>query len=418
MLALLGHHGTPPSSKLRLQYLLMGRGQRDKATWQGPEQRKWHVWDGAYTGSYSWSPQAPSRQPAFPRYDDKRIAKSEGKGQKYPRDGWDGEDPTWPTMQDDDPLAGNLQACINQTRKAENKVRQLLAAQVNKKESWQRYELKLKKSYQQEKQRFQQSLRELDEALQKALHHQEVERAHLRSVAREEVTSTGREQALEQEWARMTTEWQQEFQETEAPDAVLKRAMAAEVRLPPSFGGPPLGPPIVSSVPLQPTPAHAPGSGMPPASKMPPPGLAGTHNEGYVATAAPKPPLPHSGSPGAPTGVPSEGTTPSPGQRSRAAIPRAALKARQLQPVKTTAPGDIAAKLEQKRAMQPFLGAHLHGPPPGGTAPMVAPTEGMPPAAIGDERTHAAETGSPSPLPGFLEDDEDMEDGQGLQALS
>ena len=157
---------------------------------------------------------------SFPAYDQ---MKGGGKGSKSKgKDEFD---------MNDDPesyLVNTLQDNINKARRAEQKVRALIATHNKKAEMWRQYVDSMKASYMQELQRHQKDVSKVESDLEAALAMQEEARRVLRStISLEQDPRRAARAAQEEAWQEMTGQWRQEREHSEDANAVLQRALAA-----------------------------------------------------------------------------------------------------------------------------------------------------------------------------------------------
>ena len=251
----------------------------------------------------------------------------------------------------DDPesqLVKTVQENINTARKAEQRVRALIATRNQKIEMWRQYLDGMKKAYLKELQRHQRDVEKIDGDLEGALVVQEDARKSLRNVFRERIdgpqeTQTGRDDG----WRQMTEQWTHENEQAHDSEGVLHRALhsvgidkdklLAAVRKPLS--------------PSQMPPYDASGFGLD--AKL----LSPTQCRGLDLST--------------PTTTPTR-------SRPTAGRPRQAVKPPTVPKVKTESPGPrlgtkleqarVAAKADEGQALKPF-GKTLKPGPPGAPPP-------------------------------------------------
>ena len=205
-------------------------------SWKGGKHTgygKGHYWRGAWS-SAAGQPAKDKFEPQFPTYDSVAIAKSKphrgyGKGKAA-----EDADMTNP----DDTLVATIQDEVNQTRRAEQKVRQLNSTKAKREEQWNTWLEALRKTYLKEFAKYRKDMEKLNDELHTALQVQEEARASLRNVHHKERIDqeSGADDAA---WERLTQQWHKERQEENDPAAVLRRAFVSGI--PPDTGasGPP-----------------------------------------------------------------------------------------------------------------------------------------------------------------------------------
>ena len=263
------------------------KGQQDD--WAGHSRGQydayyWQYWDGAWSPRQKWAKDPGSAiQAIFPAYDDRVLAQrlkhelTGGKGSKdkgaFLRDATD--------LDSSDPgaaLVPGVQDTLNLARKAEQKVRSLTRTRQQKQALWTKYEEDLKMSLMKQYSRHQRDMERLSEELALAMQAQESARAKLRAIALGEEVLEGSPTGPSAEWDQMVTSWKAEQKETEAAEAVLRRALGSHVEreqltafraylssvgcsTPPRRGPqvPPMTPPPVGQAPTTTTQHHPAG---------------------------------------------------------------------------------------------------------------------------------------------------------------
>ena len=212
------HHASAPSLTRRLG---MGRGRAQSKPWEASQSSaSWHIWPGA------WSPQ--QRERAAP------WQKNAGKPSD-PFAGYASVDPEQEVTVIEEPssnggrLVPTVQHALNDTRKAETKVKKLRAAAKACAAKWKIYEAKLKAAYQHERNLFLKDHARLEREVVEAEAEQAKIRETLCQVAAQMMhgTSMPEEQMEEQPPAdSVFNGWLEEDEQDQAADAVLRRAMA------------------------------------------------------------------------------------------------------------------------------------------------------------------------------------------------
>ena len=219
----------------------MGRGG-PKAQGGGKPSQSWGYWPGTWRSPRSrgreWENwQQEPEVPAFPSYDGKPRAialKREAQAdtaRKLPSAAETEEDPGGM-------LTTELQDFVNLARKAEQRVRSLTAARKQKDTLWAKWQEEMKQAYLKETMRYEKAVETLERDLQHALAAREDARQNIREyVQRGGMPREEDAGAMEElDWDSMTSQWKREQKETDAPQAVLNRALQ------PAPAGLPTGP--------------------------------------------------------------------------------------------------------------------------------------------------------------------------------
>ena len=189
--------------------------QQDKAKY--PDY-SWPYWSGPWRQSseeWGWHPQEPSAH--FPSYD-RMKGSGKMKGGKGSAD-YLGDDP-------ESQLVKTVQENINAARKAEQRVRALIATRNQKIEMWRQYLDGMKKAYLKELQRHQRDVDKIDGDLEGALAVQEDARKSLRNVFREGIEGPREMRAGKEDgWRQMTEQWTHESEQAHDSEGVLHRAL-------------------------------------------------------------------------------------------------------------------------------------------------------------------------------------------------
>ncbi|CAE7900299.1 unnamed protein product, partial [Symbiodinium sp. KB8] len=209
------HHAAPPRGSY-----LMGRGQK----WQSQDSwspRSWQLWRGSWQHNKGdQKGRIPKATAAFPAYDAERGKagpKGNQKGSWGPRD---------QDADDGGGLTSILQASLNTTRKAEQRVQHLAAAADQRAELWAIYEKDIAAAYRKEHARFLRDMARLKEDHQKAVAAQAGARTDLLRVfysggVAPEPANTVNVESLMQSWRSPPEE--QDFQ-----SIIQRAAQAAE----------------------------------------------------------------------------------------------------------------------------------------------------------------------------------------------
>ena len=218
------HHSTAPAFRERLLYMGKTGKPWKKADDNGYGDYSWQYWSGSWPqppSHWGWEPeQSPQRALIFPAYDQ---VKGGGKSSKTKGQDWrdtEGDPEAY--------LVNTIQDNINKARRAEQKVRALIATRNKKAEMWKRYVDSMKASYLQELQRHQRDVTKVETELETALAQQEEARKILRSTFNFDKDPRQMERAAQETaWQEMTGQWRQEREQAEDANAVVKRAMEA-----------------------------------------------------------------------------------------------------------------------------------------------------------------------------------------------
>ena len=128
----------------------------------------------------------------------------------------------------EDTLLKDLQTCVNNARKSENKVKRLIVDKHQRLAQWAQYEKTVKAEFLAEKARHQKDLDNIESELTKAIEAQEMARARVRQAAQ---GPTPQSQVLEQEaadhaaWQANVDTWEAEQQDDGVLREVLARAL-------------------------------------------------------------------------------------------------------------------------------------------------------------------------------------------------
>ena len=134
----------------------------------------------------------------------------------------------------DDNLVRDLQACVNQARKAESRVKKILSDQALRAAQWDRYEKDVRTAFLSERKRHEANLEKLDAELSAALQAQEEARAKVRSAASGQRPATPAPEAgtpSPDPWADVLMNWGDEPQ---MGDAALRSVLERALQQPPS----------------------------------------------------------------------------------------------------------------------------------------------------------------------------------------
>eukprot|EP00439_Symbiodinium_sp_Y106_P074615 s9_g14.t1 len=200
----------------------------------------WDYWPGSWHGQRpqgrgydAWyPPESEAAGPAFPAYDSKdRAAAVRKEAQK----GW-GKGGQAMDLDPQDRMTTELQEHINQTRKAEQKVRSIAAARDNKEKMWTKYQDDMKQSLAKEYARYQKAMETIDKDLAAATSAREEARQNLRQCWQHGLMTGPADGDNDggDHWGQVMEGWRQEQQEAEASHAVLHRAFQHA-----TAGGPP-----------------------------------------------------------------------------------------------------------------------------------------------------------------------------------
>ena len=220
-LHLLRSHHSKPCYKSDL----MPRGWEKPKGGGKQQSASWGYWSGAWKQhpkSY-WQEDGPQ---TFPAYDDKTRTSAlrkevQAKQTSKPRAGEDLEDPSAN-------MTSELQDYINQTRKAEQRVRQLNATREQKEALWAKWQEDMKKSFLKEETRHVKAMQQLDRDLTEAVAAREEARQQIRQYIQSGPAAMEEPEEPTFDWESLTRQWRQEQQDIEAPHAVLQRAMQSK----------------------------------------------------------------------------------------------------------------------------------------------------------------------------------------------
>ena len=356
--------------------------------WHSPRSRNksWDSWD-------AWRQEVP--EPSFPSYDGKSQTvalkkEAQAEGDRRPARAEADEDPG--SM-----MTAELQEYVNATRKAEQRVRSLTATKKQKEDLWTKWQDDMRKAFLKEAARHDKAIENLTRDLNIAVAARDEARLNIRNYIANGGNAADMERPEDDDfdWTSMTNRWRQEQQDTDAPQAILRRAMG-----PPTGHPPPLPVPGQAAM-MTPEAAtrlfmavmggHMPGPGTMPAGAgegsrglptLERPEVTSTGLAGPTAHAAPYVPSPSRGQ----MEPPPSGTSPPPNTRTGSAsrpraAPRNPVKGAPLQPIHPQHQSTLTAKLEAKRCALKAVETAT--------------------AAAADQ------TGVPAPAPTFIPDDED-----------
>ena len=194
----------------------MGRNQQTwhKEQWQSQGSRHggWGYWRGSYSprqrdtrarGKGDGKGKEDRGKDLFPRYDARKADPTSDSTQLI--------EVTSTSVDTKSDFVGAIQTCINATRKAETRVKNLERAIKQKKSQWTQYEADLRKSYQKEKERMGQSLARLEEDLHAARETEDRAKHVLKSAFTMSRAATSAEAetvapAADTDWERLTKE--------------------------------------------------------------------------------------------------------------------------------------------------------------------------------------------------------------------
>ena len=248
------HHGTAPHTSGLLSR--MGRGGKSgQQPWQQGD-RGYRVWPGAYSPQQyaakdkrPWRSENTRAAPTFPSYasvtvpTDKPLATGSATDRAGGR-----TSSTTPA----------IQAALNQTRKAENRVIRLHDALAESGKLWEEYQAQMKEAFRLERLRFAKDKDKLAKAILEAEEAQEAARQNLRNVfaGSQGIAETGDVTMDGPDADQVFSEWLRE--EAGDDDAMIRRALAPASQTPNR-----------GARPAQRTPTPGPGQAV-----MAPPGLA------------------------------------------------------------------------------------------------------------------------------------------------
>ncbi|CAE7197704.1 unnamed protein product [Symbiodinium sp. CCMP2592] len=202
----------------------MGKAGKPWRTGKGAEEEEpysWRYWRGPWrqaADDSGWY--AGAVTPRFPAYDavgTKGTAKGSAPSTRVET-----------TKDPESMLVKALQDNINQARKAEQRVRTLLATRNKKQEMWLTFLDGMKQAYLQELARHQKDVAKLDTDLETALAVQEQARQQLRVIVTAGPEPVQDAQAMQDaEWEELQQTWQQEQTQVEDAGSVLQRALSA-----------------------------------------------------------------------------------------------------------------------------------------------------------------------------------------------
>ena len=222
------HHGTAPHTAALLSR--MGRGGKfGQQPWQQGD-RGYRVWPGAYSPQQPaakdkrpWRSEHHRAAPAFPSYASVTIPTDKPTAAGTAPDRVGGRtSSTTPA----------IQAALNQTRKAENRVTRLHDALAESGKLWEEHQTQMKEAFRVERLRFAKDKDKLAKAIQEAEEAQEVARQNLRDVfaGSQGIAETG-DVAMEGPDAdQVFSDWLRE--EAGDDDAMIRRALAPAMPTP------------------------------------------------------------------------------------------------------------------------------------------------------------------------------------------
>ena len=220
-LALAYHHSVAPDYCNKLLQMVKGdkKWQYGKDN-EGRDSKPWRLWRGPWQqDAPRWGWESHHEQAMFPAYDRTPLPSRQRGEAVHSSKQEEARDP-------EALLVRTLQDNLNAARKAEQKVRSLIATRNQKTEMWKAWLDKMRKSYLQELDRHEKDIARLDGELEAALAHQEAARLKLRNVALAE--HAPKEETTEPDgWQQLRAAWEQEKAQSEDSAAVLQRALQA-----------------------------------------------------------------------------------------------------------------------------------------------------------------------------------------------
>eukprot|EP00439_Symbiodinium_sp_Y106_P026829 s4840_g3.t1 len=192
-------------------------------TWHD-DNANWRLWRGAK--SPSQRPWRGSQDSQFPTFDSEVVSLPEN-GREIARRELEAagqEDASFGMLQD-------LQAMLNTARKAEGRFARACQAREQTKAQWQKFDARLKETFQKERRRYEQAMERHEKEVQAAREAQAAARELVRQarpMVAEAAPAPMEEEDLE--WERMKAKWDAE--QDRALGAVYRRAMAATFEAP------------------------------------------------------------------------------------------------------------------------------------------------------------------------------------------
>ena len=165
--------------------LLHSMGPWGKDQDYSSNKRSWSYWHGS---KGAWRKNKPPKDSgdqgkgkhSFPQYDSVKVDSSQGQGQKLIAVMTKKEPGAHGTSEEN--LVKELQASINQARKAEGKVKRILSEREQKTAQWTAYDQEMKSAYLTEKKRRIHSMEQLEAESKQALAQQEDARSKVREA--------------------------------------------------------------------------------------------------------------------------------------------------------------------------------------------------------------------------------------------
>ena len=336
----------------------MGRGNKHQPQWPSPSSNV-RVWPGAYSPqAYAsrdkqppWKAENARQGPVFPTYSSVSIPQDKAAtgAQQDRAGGASARSSTTPV----------IQAALNQTRRAENRVARLHEAYKQSGVQWAEYEVKMKEAYKRERARFARDQEKILKEIASAEEAQDLARQGLRDAfisGQASLAATADVEMIDGPTPdQVFSGWAQE--ELTATDALVQRALTAPALTPQR---------VAHAIPRTPVMAtsHAPPG-------LPSPGSIPTAFDPYLMMASPA---------GPPTGTHVHGQAPlmpavfeEPPPTFSAGPPNAAVISTTSGTLPGTAPPDpaqeaygksptLAEKVQRRRALEPFGGARASPP--------------------------------------------------------
>ena len=210
----------------------MGKWRQQNKGAQG-----WSYWQGSWAsaspgrGQGQWGKdEAPQTGSGIPAYDAKRTTTAASATTNGQPD--HGHDPAQGLVQ-------GLQKAVNQARKAEARVKRIMADKKERQLQWQSWEAELRQTFAREKNRYVTAVAKLDADMQEALKNQDEARAALRDAAcgTQPAPMAVCTSATNEEFDALVRDDGWDPADLDAgQDAVLRRALEASLQLQPAHG--------------------------------------------------------------------------------------------------------------------------------------------------------------------------------------
>ena len=199
--------------------------------WRSEEQKQsyWGYWPGTWSASPGQNGKAPWKQKngppvkGIPAYDAQKVGQ-DVKGAASTASAAVAAPPDR-----DASLIQELQKAVNSARKAEGKVKKLMAERTERQQQWTAWEADLRKTYSKERGRFNAAITRIDAEMKEALRLQEAARLEVRNVACQSNAGMDIEEprAFDEDFDALIHGGGADPWEDSTQDAVLQRALAA-----------------------------------------------------------------------------------------------------------------------------------------------------------------------------------------------